>query len=120
MLERHGKEQVALMPAAEARLGVLSSYAVGAMPRDIAMERLGLTWCGDLVDGMQAAGLHVVVSSGSQALMTDELEQVMNKTIGSVRIVVPDAGPLITLAKLHLLDAVLVFKSLSVSSSATT
>ena len=27
-----------------------------------------------------------------------------------VRVVVPDTGPLITLAKLHLLDALLVFK----------
>jgi hypothetical protein len=30
--------------------------------------------------------------------------------MSTVRIVVPDAGPLITLAKLHLLDALLVFK----------
>ena len=29
MLERHGKAQVALMPAAEARVGVLCAYATG-------------------------------------------------------------------------------------------
>ena len=30
--------------------------------------------------------------------------------MSTVRVVVPDTGPLITLAKLHLLDALLVFK----------
>ena len=80
MLERHGKEQVALMPAAEARLGVLSSYAVGAMSRSTAMKRLGLTWYGQLVDAMQAARLHVVVSGASEVLMTAEIEHVLGET----------------------------------------
>ena len=43
MLERDSKEQVAVMPAAEARIGVLCSYAAGAMTRSTAMRRLGLT-----------------------------------------------------------------------------
>ena len=61
MLERHGKEQVALMPASEARMGVLCAYAIGAMTRSTAMKRLGLTWYGELIDVMQAAGLRLRV-----------------------------------------------------------
>jgi hypothetical protein len=41
------------------------------------MKRLGLSWYGELVDAMQAAGLHVVVSGASEALMTAEIEHML-------------------------------------------
>lgn len=80
MLERHGKEQVALMPAAEARVGVLCSYAVGVLPRGTAMKRLGLTWYGQLVDAMVAAGLQVQASAGKDHAMAVEIEQLLGST----------------------------------------
>jgi hypothetical protein len=80
MLERHGKEQVALMPAAEARMGVLCSYAAGALPRSTAMKRLGLTWYGQLVDAMVAAGLQVQTNAAKDSAMTVEIEQLLGPT----------------------------------------
>jgi hypothetical protein len=77
MLERHGKEKVALMPAAEARMGVLCSYAAGAMPRATAMKRLGLTWYGELCDAMLAAGLQVQASAAKEQFMAAEVERLI-------------------------------------------
>lgn len=77
MLERHGKKQVALMPAEEARMGVLCSYAVGVMSRSTAMKRLGITWYGQLLDAMDAVGLKVLTSDGRQAAMVAEIEHAM-------------------------------------------
>ncbi len=79
MLERHGKEQVALMPASEARMGVLCSYATGAMSRGTAMKRLGLTWYGQLVDAMTAAGLSVQMSAAAKS-MAAEVEQLLSES----------------------------------------
>jgi len=79
MLERHGREQVALMPASEARMGVLCAYAIGVMTRGTAMKRLGLTWYGQLVDAMQAAGVRLQVSPVKEELMAAEVEQVLGQ-----------------------------------------
>ncbi len=77
MLERHGKRQVALMPAEEAQMGVLSSYAIGVMPRSIAMKRLGFTWYGQLQDAMRLSGLSVQISADRQQGMGEEIERVL-------------------------------------------
>lgn len=82
---------------------VLGSYAVGVISRSTAMKRLGLTWYGQLLESMEAAGLQVLTSNVRQKAMVAEIELVES------RIVFPNAGPLITLAKLGLLD-LLVFK----------
>jgi len=77
MIERHGKEQIALMPANEARIGVLSSYAVGSMSRSTAMKRLGLSWYGQLTDAMRTAGLKVNVDTQKENLMVSDVEQLL-------------------------------------------
>ena len=77
MIERHGKEAVALMPAAEARLGVLCSYATGAMNRSTAMRRLGLTWYGELVDALGAARLRVQSNVVKEQGMVADIEQLL-------------------------------------------
>jgi hypothetical protein len=79
MLERHGKEQVALMPATEARLAILSAYSIGVMSRSTAMRRLGMTWYGQLLDAMQEARLRVAAPAESEELMAEDLERVLSR-----------------------------------------
>ena len=79
ILATHGKERVALMPVEEARMGILCSYASGVMSRSTAMKRLGMSWYGQLVDAMQAAGLSVQVDPKRHAAMVSEIVQVFEK-----------------------------------------
>lgn len=78
MIERHGKEAVALLPAAEARLSVLSAYAMGVLGRSVAMQRLGFTWYGQLLEAMQAAGLSVQVPAEAVRQMDAALDEILD------------------------------------------
>lgn len=79
MLERHGKETVALMPAAEARLCILSAYATGVLSRSVAMIRLGYTWYGQLKDAMSAAGLRIQLPEPVQQQMDHSIDAVFRE-----------------------------------------
>lgn len=69
--------QIELVPAEVARMGVLSSYAVGSMTRSTAMKLLGLTWYGQLLDAMKAAGLQVKTNERERRAMAAEIEQLL-------------------------------------------
>ena len=46
---------------------VLRAYATGEISRSVAMERLGLTWYGELKDAMAQAGIEVAVDRAREA-----------------------------------------------------
>lgn len=60
-IRRRGRPEVAFMPAATARFGVLCAYAMGHYTRSQTMEMLGMDWYGELLDAMRDAGLRVQV-----------------------------------------------------------
>ena len=58
-IRRRGRPEVAFMPAATARFGVLCAYAMGHYTRSQTMDMLGMDWYGELLDAMRDAGLRV-------------------------------------------------------------
>lgn len=76
MLERHGKAQVALMPAAAARVGILCAYASGHFSRSQAMKMLGFSWYGELLDALQAAQVRMDVGDQDADAMAQQLEAI--------------------------------------------
>jgi len=60
-VRRRGRPEVAYMPAATARFGVLCAYAMGHYSRGQTMGMLGMDWYGELLDAMRDAGLRVQV-----------------------------------------------------------
>jgi antitoxin (DNA-binding transcriptional repressor) of toxin-antitoxin stability system len=76
LVARRGKASVALRPAAEARLCILSAYATGVLSRGVAMSRLGYTWYGQLTDAMSVTGLHIPIPEGAQHQMDQSLDAV--------------------------------------------
>jgi hypothetical protein len=79
LVERRGKPTVALMAENEARTAVLSAYAVGAMSRSVAMNRLGLTWYGELIDALSAANLKVAIDAETAAAMDRGLDALLEQ-----------------------------------------
>lgn len=73
MLERHGKAQVALMPAAAARLGILCAYASGHFSRGQAMKMLGFSWYGELLDALQAEHVRMDVADQDAEAMAQQI-----------------------------------------------
>jgi hypothetical protein len=80
MLERHGKAQVALMPAAAARVGILCAYASGHFSRSQAMKMLGFSWYGELLDALGAAHVHMDVGVQDADAMAQQLEAIASTT----------------------------------------
>ena len=77
LINRRGKRSVAMMPAEEARIGILSMYALGRMSRAVAMERLGFDWYGQLVDAMAEANLRVQIPPDVHQAMVDDLVKLL-------------------------------------------
>lgn len=79
ILARRGKECVALTPASEARLCILSAYATGVITRSVAMRRLGYVWYGQLTDPMRDAGLPIQLPESVLQQMDKSLDTVFGK-----------------------------------------
>lgn len=71
LIENRGKPTIAAMPMREAVLGTLSMYASGIIPRSRAMEMLGLTWYGDLVDQLRENGIQMATDRVRHRKMVD-------------------------------------------------
>lgn len=79
MIQRRRKDVVALMPVAEARLCILSAYAIGALSRSDAMRRLGFTWYGQLQNAMTSARLQIRLPRDVEERMDRSLEGVFQE-----------------------------------------
>lgn len=82
-LRRRGRPEVAFMPAATARFGVLCAYAMGRYTRSQTMSMLGMEWYGYLVIAMRDAGLRVLVDPRESEERMARFEAVLKEADGS-------------------------------------
>jgi hypothetical protein len=65
----------------DARRQALLDYTEGRVTRFVAMQRLGFTWYGQLLDAMSAAGLRMHVPAEAEARMRASMEQLFGNRL---------------------------------------
>ena len=81
-LRRRGRPEVAFMPAATARFGVLCAYVMGRYTRSQTMSMRGMDWYGDLVIAMRDAGLRVQVDPRESEVRIAKFKVVLKEAGG--------------------------------------
>jgi len=57
LIERNRRPAAMLLNARVAERAILGAYAHGVLPRSVAMQQLGLSWYGDLLQRMNTYGI---------------------------------------------------------------
>lgn len=100
-----------LAKKANVAMAALCAYASGQITRSRAMQMLDFAWYGQLKDALAAANVSMAGNPARHREMVAIAVALLgDQGVTPVRVVVPDIGPLITLAKTGALKALLALK----------